>query len=291
MTSVWIPIWRSSPLETGSLGAGLLIEPGVTAIARKCESQGVSLRIVIEGKDLDKVPTTITKLLKILEARTPDATGVIEVYSPLPLSVGYAVSAGLALGVSISYSLLSPARRISLEEAARIAHIAEVEAGTGLGDVIAEYSGRMLEVRLSPGAPGIGRLESYPVDADTVITLVTSQMTTSYMHEKYLDRIYREAGKAYSSIAENPQLDTLLEKGREFSKSIGFCNAKVASLLDELVQKGLARGWYAKKGVILVVPEDDKVSDMVSRIQEARIATKIFIHRVAGSPLGVERIA
>jgi len=50
----------------------------------------------------------------------------------------------------------------------KIAHNAEVNCKTGLGDVLASFHGGF-EVRVKPGAPGIGTVEKISTDKISVI--------------------------------------------------------------------------------------------------------------------------
>jgi len=168
---------------------------------------------------------------------------------------------------------------ISLNYAARIAHIAEVQCLTGLGDVIAEYEAVMLECRISPGAPGIGYVESYPIDAKHVITVTLAKpMETSVMVKSVPQHLYQKAKRWVEEVSASGDLDLFLEYARSFGLEAGFIDNAKARLLDSLVQRNAIRGWYVKKSVLLVVPEHDRVEDVVDALTSlGRLRT----HRVA----------
>jgi len=227
-------------------------------------------------------------VLARLEERLKKPKATIRLVLPVPLGSGYAASAALAL----AYSTLVAASSGSMgfEEAAREAHIAEVVEGTGLGDVVAIYYGRMLEARTAPGGPGVGRVESFPVDASHVVTASLGFMSTSDMHSSRLEYIERAFAKAYTQFIENPSLDSFLESARMFSIEAGFAGRELAERLDGLVSRGLARGWYVKKKVVVVVPEDGLVGEVAGELKRI-VSSSVFIHEVAGSPLVARRAA
>ena len=210
----------------------------------------------------------------------------VRVVVPVPLGSGYAVSGALALGMAVLVSLLEGR---SLESAAREAHVAEVVEGTGLGDVVAIYYGRMLEARTSPGGPGVGRVESFPVDARHVVTVSLGAYATSAMHAERLAKIQSSFPKAYTGFLENPSLDSFLERARSFSIEVGFVDREMAEELDRLVSKNYARGWYAKKKVVVIIPEEGYEGEVVEAA--SRLPGQVFVHRVSGTPLVVSRAA
>ncbi len=73
--------------------------------------------------------------------------------SPVQLGVGYGMSAALALGTALGAAVIA---RKPLIKAAQVAHAIEVRLGTGLGDVIAEYYGGGIELRLRLVPPVLG---------------------------------------------------------------------------------------------------------------------------------------
>ncbi len=242
-----------NPLETGSLGAGLLLEPWV--IARIRPSTRFAVKFFVEGRETS-LPEPLANALRILGKRVelPQAEVVVE--SPRPIALGYAVSGAASLALCLS---LAAYTGLALEEAARCAHVAEVTAGTGLGDVVAQYYGRMLEVRVKPGGPGYGQVMSLPAPIVKVLTIELSPMTTREMHRRFLERIHREALKSYTRFMEARSFKAFLAEARRFSLSIGFGDPDLHRILDKMVESGNLLGWYVKKGVAVIVPRDDRV--------------------------------
>ncbi len=183
---------------------------------------------------------------------------------------------------------IAAAAGASLEAAARLAHAAEVVAGTGLGDVLAQYEGRMLEVRIVPGAPGVGRLLSLPVKASHVVTAVLRTEETRHVHARAAELIAMEGIKSFVKVLDAPGLETFLEEARRFSLAVGFVSHDVASALDRLVARGAAVGWYVKKGVLVVVPERGAHDDVAGELRVLGLRPRwISVERVASAPARV----
>ncbi|WP_153801422.1 pantoate kinase [Hyperthermus butylicus] len=278
-----MPVWRGSPRETGSLGAGLLLEPPAVAEVYECPGGECGLRVRACGELVSASTSIVKHVVELLGGLNVD----VSLESPAPLAVGYAVSAAIALAIAIGEG---SRRGWSVEASAAVAHEAEVLAGTGLGDVVAMVYGRGLELRLAPGAPGLARVESFPVNAKTIYSLELGRMATTEMHRALGEKLVALAAPRWQRIAENPNLDTFLREAREFSVEAGFAPDWLREKLDRLVSRGLVRGWYVKKRVAIVVPEDDAAGEAREELEAlaAKRGLRLRRHRPAGSPLSVE---
>ena len=283
VTGLWLPVWRPVRRETGSLGAGLLLEPGAEARVYPCSGGDCGAGVVAEGEKLGRAPSVLEELWRLLGG--PRAR--VEVELPVPLAVGYAASAAVALAVAAGEAAL---RGMSLEEAAALAHEAEVAAGTGLGDVAAMYTGRGLELRLAPGAPGYARVASYPVPVPRLYSLELGRMTTEEMHRGLGDRLYVLAAPRLARLARRPSFDRFLEEARGFSIEAGFAPPRLAEALDRLVDAGLLLGWYAKKKVAVAVPSpsvEDEARDALEKLAREH-GLKLRSHHPAPAPLTIQ---
>ncbi len=86
---------------------------------------------------------------RVLDALRTTATVTAE--TPLPLGSGFGVSGGLALGTALAANAVF-GHGLSYNELVTIAHGAEVQSGSGLGDVVAQARGGV-PLRLEPGGP------------------------------------------------------------------------------------------------------------------------------------------
>jgi len=129
------------PTKMHSLGMGLTVSDGVIANVRQAERTNVRFN----EQDID-FPTVVSALGKL----TPEPLEV-ELESSLQLSGGFGLS-----GASTLAALWAADDLLGLGNSEReltmMAHVAEVENLTGLGDVCAQFHGGCL-VKLTAGDP------------------------------------------------------------------------------------------------------------------------------------------
>lgn len=275
VTGLWIPVWRKNPMLTGSIGAGLLLEPAVLVDASPSDEW--SIEILVEGHKINQAPSIVLETLKLLE---DVQSAHIVISTPVPLGAGFAISAAIALGISLGAGLLNG---LGLVESASLAHIAEVKAGTGLGDVVAMLYGRGLEARLSPGGPGTAFVESYAVPRRDVIVAVLGSMETKEMHRVLGEKLYDAAAPRLARFLAKPTLATFLREAHGFSIETGMADEELAKLLDRFVEEAILEGWYVKKKVVVMVPVAGKTRVLEKRISE--LGLRVYRLRITNDVL------
>jgi len=246
ITGFWLPHYTDDPLTTGSLGAGLLLEYAVATF----REEGVYYNGMYMG----------------------GGPGV-EIHTPYPLGYGYAGSAVLNIARYVRL------RGLSLE-AFREAHVAEVAAGTGLGDVLAIYTGGCLVVRTKPGAPGVGQAEGYDCPSLAVVTVHIRHVETREMLRSLRGALEAE-GKRALERAVDGDFYAFLETARSFSLAVGFLDRELDVEISKL--KGVV-GHYAKKGVLVVVAELDSLEEVLSYVRRLGPAVVCMLKRRAVTP-------
>jgi pantoate kinase len=102
----------------------------------------------------------------------------IKIEHDVDIPIGFGLGSSGAAALSLSYALNEAAKvGLSVEEAAQIAHWAEIVCGTGLGTVIAEYVGGF-ETRTRAGAPGIGIIRKIELKGYKVIIFCMGPIST-----------------------------------------------------------------------------------------------------------------
>ena len=129
------------PRRMHSLGMGFTVSHGVTASV----SDAPATEIAFNGEVFD-----FATVRHVVEALT-DRPVRVALESPLPLSGGFGLSGASALAAAYA---LDAHFELGLDERAlgMIAHVAEVENLTGLGDVCGQFHGGCL-AKLTPGDP------------------------------------------------------------------------------------------------------------------------------------------
>jgi pantoate kinase len=133
--------------DTGSLGAGIVIDTGVTATVKRSPETVIQVnRVDATGTIRERI--TGSPLLSFVMARIGVTASVVTECS-LPIGAGFGLSAAALLS---SLTALNRLFRLNLteHEIALYAHEAEVQHRTGLGDVAACQAGGWV-VRDGPG--------------------------------------------------------------------------------------------------------------------------------------------
>lgn len=127
---------KQNPENSGSKGVGFTINSGVIVKVRKINK---NLKNIIYFNNKKIYFPTINCLIKKLTNETLE----VKIKSKLPLGCGFGLSGASAIATSYAINHLFNLGKTNYE-LAKIAHISEVENGTGLGDVVNQYFGGFL---------------------------------------------------------------------------------------------------------------------------------------------------
>lgn len=249
-----IHMGRSS-LTSGSTGAGLCLREGVTTEVWIERGERAELTLFFNG--VQHSSPTCNSIFRMLTDRVPVKVLARQTSRLVP-GYGYGLSgaSALSLGLAIDRAL---GLGISTEMIGQLAHAAEVENLTGLGDVIAQLAGGY-ELRERPGAPGVGRVQRLEMgDGHLIVTspamsFPTSNMITGDLAEK-INVLGREA---LTSFSRSMDVKSLAAESRRFWERVGILNnEKVRNVLN-LFEKAGIENPSVKKGVVFgLVPRED----------------------------------
>ena len=150
----------------------------------------------------------------------------------LPIGAGFGTSASSALGLAIGLNEFFNLG-YNLEKCGQIAHRAEINLGSGLGDVIAQM-GRGVVLRTKAGAPGIGEIKSFVNEKLVVATKTFGEIdTASIIQDPDYKKIISDAGlELKNRFLENPSIGNFLDFSFEFSKKTNLMSDEVSELID-----------------------------------------------------------
>lgn len=207
-------------LKNGSCGAGFLLSQGVKTTISPLD------KLVIDVNQGDD--TVITEVLKIMDVESDfKITQDIQ----LPIGAGFGTSAASALSLSLAINEFLDLG-YSLELCGQIAHMAEINLGSGLGDVIGQ-TGTGLVLRTSPGAPGIGEIESFNHDVFVAWKCFGEIDTSSIICDESQKQVISDAGLKYLEyFVENPSLRNFLDFSYKFSSETKLMSDEVKQLVD-----------------------------------------------------------
>jgi len=215
---------RAGPLRTGSRGAGLTLTDGVVVTVEPAAQPAVTLN----GEPVEPGPVS-----SVLEALAVDVR--VDAETPLPVGAGFGVSGGMALGTALAANAAADLAR-SENELVRVAHRAEVEAGTGLGDVVAQARGG-LPIRLEPGAPPHGTLDGIPAVA-TVEYTTFGELDTNAVISGQTDALSAAGDAALDRLRAEPTLPTLFAAARDFAREAGLLTPRVEDAIEAVQAAG-----------------------------------------------------
>lgn len=224
----------TNALYVGSKGAGIALDMGVSTIVRIRETSRDLLQININGlvSNSADVSRHVVEVFRSRFERLRNFTIFVEHHVDVPIGAGLGTSGAAALGLALALNE-SFGLGLSKIEAAQLAHVAEVERKTGLGTVIAETSGG-LEIRIQPGAPGIGEVKRIPVQKDAVVVcLVFGPLLTKELlaDEKIRRRVNELGGRLVDDLAKEPSVGKFLEFSRQFAEHVGLISDRVRAVL------------------------------------------------------------
>lgn len=207
-------------LKNGSCGAGFLLSKGVKTTISPAD------KLIIDVNKGDD--TVISEVLDILDV---DTDFKIAQDISLPIGAGFGTSAASALSLTMAINEFLNLG-YSKELCGQIAHRAEINLGSGLGDVIAQ-TGRGLVLRTQPGAPGIGEIKSFEHDVYVAYKTFGKIDTSEIINDSNFKRVISEAGIKYLELFESePTLENFLSFSNRFSHDINLMSEEVENIID-----------------------------------------------------------
>ncbi len=271
--------------ERGSRGSGISLSKGVTTEVSVRRTSGQRIMISINNELTHNAKVSETVARDYLDRAEGRYSVEIKHHFEVPIGTGFGTSGAGALSLSLA---LNKALELGLStvEASQIAHQAEIEIKTGLGTVIAETYGGV-EIRLKPGAPGVGRIMEIPYGNDMEVYAVgfgpistTHVLSTPWMR----DRINGHASRLLWSLLEKPSTSNLMQLSREFSDGIGLTTPRVRSLLSLFDQLNIQASMLMMgEGTFCILSHEDAERTKVLLKQKLPSAVYSFSSSIASS--------
>ena len=270
----------TDPIEQGSLGAGLCVADGIEVVAYG-EVGEFGLKVAFDGGEGD--PGLYERILDLLVTEVPEAAGIaweISVRLALPVSQGFGMSASGAIAAALAFQrAMGLPHEESLRRSYSLAHKAERERSTGLGDVTALAAGGV-ERRLVAGAPyhgalllsGPGRAEGWSCATPIVLAWRpdAGKHTSDYIDDPDWKRSISQAGANQMQALSRGEWDIsrwteLLDSSKRFAEDSGLLadSSRVellTSVDDAMKECGIDEGTVALLCMlgesVAIVPND-----------------------------------
>jgi len=236
----------------------VVLDQGVLTTVDACEGNG-EIIIKINGKTNDlnfPLEGSITyKTLDLLKKHFSEEIGwnqlkiIVNHQINVPIESGFGASAGFALGTSIGLSKLLKLP-LTFNQAAAVAHNAEVDLKTGMGDVMGSVIGGF-PVRIEPGAPGYGKAdklldgrerdskddeEGLFVISKSLGTIETASVLTDPDMTHKVNSVARDM---LQKLLLNPQVTNFMDLSLEFAQKTGLIDPEVMEIVNVLKDETL----------------------------------------------------
>ncbi len=247
----------------GSMGAGFSIKQGVTTqveIQIK-NNQKSNFKISTQGYQSDKTDISeyvLNEFLKLGEF----SDKFFDIKHEIAIPVGYGLGSSSAVALSLSYALDQALEtKLDKTKIGQIAHNAEVNCKTGLGDVLASYHGGF-EIRVKPGAPGIGNVEKIPTKKISILMICFSPISTNKFIKERLSQINGLGGKMVNMLLESKNYEHFQDMSLEFANYVDVMTPRMQKLVDEFTKNNL------KCGIALF---GETVFSMITKEEESNV--------------------
>jgi len=214
-----------TPEAAGSRGAGITLSAGVTAAV---EPEHAATRLTLNGESAQ-----IGAVTDVLDALA--VSGRVTIETDLPIGAGFGVSGAAALATAIAANAAADCGR-SENELVRLAHVADVERGTGLGDVVAQARGGV-PIRVEPGAPGHGALDGIPA-CPRVEYVTFGNRSTADVLAGDTSALSAAGEQALTRLRAAPRLETFMSASRAFAERADLLVPSVTDAIDAVTDAG-----------------------------------------------------
>lgn len=219
---------QEDPLKSGSIGCGLCLSLGATTSVQVSEET----EILLNGQAAD---APVSRFVVEKLARSPVR---VKTQLDMPLGAGFGASGAGALGAAYALNAYFDLG-LTANEAAAVAHVAEVSNRTGLGDVIAQNTGGLV-VRMEAGAPGLGVVDRIPVQPLKISYMVRGPISTKEVlsDQKTMNEINRAGEAALKELLKRPTLKEFMLLSRRFTSQIGIASDWALDAIEAVEAEG-----------------------------------------------------
>ncbi len=253
-----------NPLFKGSRGAGVCLTKGAKTTVRVKKSAKKSVKIKVNGKRTEaaEVSRSVADAFLSLVGAKCQLVVEHEIDVPIGCGLGSSGAGALSLALTLNEAL---GLRLSKIEAAQIAHVAEVKHRTGLGTVIGETFGG-IEIRVKPGAPGIGEVKPVTADGNYVVAcLPFGPLSTkkALSDPKLRKLINRYGGKLVDELVTKPRVDEFMKLSRSFAESTSLTSERVRRTLADADGEGFVCSMAIFGETVFSVVRKDEAEDLL----------------------------
>ena len=230
------PVYHNEDIfRTGSRGAGINLSLGTVSEIIVENSDVQNIEVYINNKP-SSAPVTNMALKYLIGDNPLHVT--VKTKQDLPSGQGFGMSAAGALSSTLALTKIT---NITMSDAMKASHYAEVKQRTGLGDVIASCFGG-IEIRKSAGLPPWGLIEHISGDFDLVLCVVGKKIDTKkvLLDKSKTEKITEYGRYCTKKLLENPSIENLFYLSQVFTRKTGLADKTVIEAINSTKQYGFA---------------------------------------------------
>ncbi len=211
-----------APVESGdgSKGASIAIEDGIVADVKAAEGT----EILLDGEQ-----TAFEPVAGVLDGL--DVTARVELESAIPIGCGFGASGAATLATALAANETFALGR-SRDDLVQAAHVAEVNAGTGLGDVFIQSAGGVLM------DDGTGRRRWEPTESIEYVSFDGMATSETLGDANLMARIETIGGRTLDALPEEPSLERLTRDAWAFARELELPTERVRETVADVEAAG-----------------------------------------------------
>jgi pantoate kinase len=223
---------QDDPQKSGSIGCGITLALGAMTTIETSPQMDPKTEIVLNGQ-VSEAPVSRYVVGRL--ARSPVK---VKTELDMPLGSGFGASGAGALGCAYALNAHFDLG-LTANQAASVAHMAEVTNRTGLGDVIGQNTGGLV-IRLKPGAPGIGQVDRIPVPPLKVDYVIRGPISTKeVLSDQATMKAVNMAGEAeLKALLKRPTLRDFMLLSRSFTVQSGLASDWALDAIEAVEASG-----------------------------------------------------
>ena len=268
--------------KIGARGGGFCLEKGVLTEVHVSEAKCNSARVMINGNLAPEAETTKTVVNMLLQNVHEKYSVAVKHRILVPIGAGFGSSAAGALttGLALSKAL---GLKLTFNQIGRIAHVAEVRCGTGLGTVGPLMLGGCI-ITLEPGAPGLAVIDRIPLSANHVVVAGVYGPTPTrdvLSSSERRDVINKWGRKTLENILSEPSLENFLACCLDFAENTGFMTDRLRKLVRIAKKAGAIGTAQNMVGeAIHAVTTLENVGNLVQAFKQVLPEDKILVAKI-----------
>jgi pantoate kinase len=247
-------------LSQGSEGAGFSIDRGVTTTVSLFEDCDSSYQISINGRCVEDAQ--VSQLVLEQYQKLIERPYYFKIEHDIRIPIGFGLGSSGAAALSLSYALNKSLNLgLSAVQAAQIAHCAEILCRTGLGTVIAEYTGG-LETRTCAGAPGIGIIRKMELKGYRVIIFYMAPISTkSILCNNFDFRSEWHDNNLLNNLKAAVDIQDFVKISYDFVSNMGLTEGRCKGPISSLRSHGFDSSVALFGDTIFTIVPEDRVQE------------------------------